>query len=283
MRKTLWTLNVGNYAPELCELTYPLLLAYARKIGADFQIINERRFPEMPVTYEKLQIFYLGRGNDWNVYIDSDAVIFPDMFDITERLTKDTVAHYNRDHCSNRFKMNDYFRRDGRHIGSANWFTVASDWCLDLWHPLGEFPYLGATAANTIATPKDLRFDWKLSRVLNEIRPIVTERQAGITPEHLIDDYTLSLNIARYGLKFTTVAEIMRQSNDQGIYAWHTHRMPIEKKLEQVRAGLGPGGANILRLEEFDKRDRPLKEWLAMYGVSKRDAEIEDVRITQDK
>lgn len=273
MRKTLWTLNVGNYAPELCELTYPLLLAYARKIGADFQIINERRFPEMPVTYEKLQIFYLGRGNDWNVYIDSDAVIFPDMFDITERLTKDTVAHYNRDHCSNRFKMNDFFRRDGRHIGSANWFTVASDWCLDLWHPLSS-----VASQNILANyPETLR----------EIRPIVVERQAGITPEHLIDDYTLSLNIARYGLKFTTVAEIMRQSNDQGIYAWHTHRMPVKKKLEQVRAGLGPGGANIMQLDEFSALkcgiQRTLKEWLALYGVSKRDAEIEDVRITQDK
>jgi hypothetical protein len=268
VKKTLWTLNIDNYAPELCELTYPLLLAYAKKMGADFQIINERRFPEMPVVYEKLQIFYLGRGNDWNVYIDSDAVIFPDMFDVTERIPKDTVAHYSRDNCINRFKPNEFFRRDGRDIGSANWFTVASDWCMDLWHPLSYDHSQHDCPALIRAS----------------IRPIVTERQAGIVPEHLIDDYTLSLNIARYGLKFTTVSEIMKRSNDQGVYAWHTHRMPLEKKLAQVRAGLGPQGANLLGLEEFqDSYPVPLETWLAGWGTARRPAAIEDLRITNDK
>jgi hypothetical protein len=275
MRKTLWTLNIGNYAPELCELTYPLLLAYARKMGADFQIINERRFPEMPVTYEKLQIFYLGRGNDWNVYIDSDAVIFPDMFDLTERIPKDTVAHYGRDHCINRFKPNAYFRRDGRNIGSCNWFTVASDWCIDLWHPLTR-----ELKDRIVASTDPLA----LRDALADIEPIVIERQSGITPEHLIDDYTLSLNIARYGLKFTTVLDIMRAANDQAVYAWHTHRMPVEKKLEQVRAGLGPRGANLMGLEEFDRvRNCPLKEWLKLYGTDRPQSQIEDMRTTNDK
>ena len=274
MRKTLWTLNIGNYAPELCELTYPLLLAYARKMGADFQIINERRFPEMPVTYEKLQIFYLGRGNDWNVYIDSDAVIFPDMFDVTERIGKDTVAHYSRDNCINRFKSNEYFRRDGRDIGSANWFTVASDWCLDLWHPLSS-----VASQNILSLhPETLR----------EIRPIVVERQAGITPEHLIDDYTLSLNIARYGLKFTTVAEIVARNSDRGVYAWHRHRIPVEQKLKEIREGLGPRGANLMDLEEFrvckDMGVWLLEQWLSTYGVSHPPTiPVEDLRITNDK
>lgn len=262
MRKTLWTLNVGNYAPELCELTYPLLLAYATKIGADFQIINERRFPEMPVTYEKLQIFYLGRGNDWNIYIDSDAVIFPDMFDVTERIRPDTVAHYGRDHCINRFKSNPYFRRDGRNIGSCNWFTVAGGDCIDLWHPLTRNGRDGTVVAPY--EPPALRM------ILDEIRPIVTERQAGITPEHLIDDYTLSLNIARYGLKFTTVLEIMQASNDRGMYAWHMHRLPLAEKTRQAREGMGPRGANLLGLEEFNLLpDYPLKRWLHRYGVAK--------------
>lgn len=253
MRKTLWTLNIENYAPELCELTYPLLLAYARKIGADFRIINERRFPDMPITYEKLQIFYLGRDSDWNVYIDSDAVIFPDMFDVTERIRQDTVAHYHRDNCINRFKSNEYFRRDGRDIGSANWFTVGSNWCIDLWRPLSNIEH----------------GHQNLAEITGEIRPIVTERQAGITAEHLIDDYTLSLNIARYGLKFTTVAEIMRQSNDQGHYAWHVHRLPLQKKFEQIREGIGPRGASLTTLEEFSAcKGFSFQNWMEEYGVN---------------
>jgi hypothetical protein len=246
MRKTLWTLNIDNYAPELCELTYPLLLAYAQKIGADFQIINERRFPEMPVVYEKLQIFYLGRGNDWNVYIDSDAVIFPDMFDVTERLSKDTVAHYGRDHYGNRFRGNSYSRRDGRDIGSANWFTVASDWCIDLWHPLQPFN------ENMVSLPE----------ALDAIRPIVLERQAGIDREHLIDDYVLSQNIARYGLKFTTVQDLMKASNDVAVYTWHTHRKTVTGKINEIREGLSG-----LKIDWLEKKTS--NQWLLDYAVNR--------------
>jgi len=244
VKKTLWTLNIGNYAPELCELTYPLLLAYAQKIGADFQIINERHFPEMPVTYEKLQIFYLGRDNDWNIYVDSDAVIFPDMFDVTARIQKDTVAHYGRDHANNRFRADAFFLRDGRDIGSCNWFTVASDWCMDLWHPLVDMP------SSAIA----------LEGALSAISPIVIERQAGIDAAHLIDDYVLSRNIARYGLKFKTVQEIMKESNDPGQYTWHTHRKSLPEKVSEVRAGLASLKINWLEKKSFH-------QWIAEYTV----------------
>lgn len=251
MRKTVWTLNINNYAPELCELTYPLLLGYANKIGADFQIINERRFPEMPVVYEKLQIFYLGRTNDWNVYIDSDSVLFPDMFDVTERIPKDTVAHYGRDHAGNRFRADGYFRRDGRDIGSCNWFTVASDWCIDLWHPLEN----GAALAD----------------VLPNIHPIVTERQAGIDREHLIDDYVLSRNIARYGLKFKTVYDLMKESDDKGMYFWHTHRKSLSAKVNEIREGIV--AAKLNTLDEYrEVKGRTLKQWLELHAVAKTES-----------
>jgi hypothetical protein len=85
IKKTIYTLNIDDYAPEICALTYPLIQAYARKIGADFQVIRERKFPDWPVVYEKLQIHELGQrdSNDWNIYIDSDTLINPEMFDIT--------------------------------------------------------------------------------------------------------------------------------------------------------------------------------------------------------
>ena len=79
MKKTLFTLNVNKYSPEIVELTYPHLKAYAHKIGAEFVEITERKFKKMPVTYEKLQIFNLGKDNDWNIFIDADAMIQPMM------------------------------------------------------------------------------------------------------------------------------------------------------------------------------------------------------------
>jgi hypothetical protein len=46
------------------------LQAYASKIGAEFRVIRERRFPGWPLDYEKLQIHELARedGNDWSIY-----------------------------------------------------------------------------------------------------------------------------------------------------------------------------------------------------------------------
>ena len=190
MTKTIFTLNIGDYAPEIRAITRPWLEYYANKIEADIFDITERRFPEFPVTYEKLQIWEIAQTlkSDWYIYIDSDALINPETPDFTNHLNKDTVAHNGRDYAGIRWTYDRYFRRDGRNIGSCNWLTIASDWCLDLWTPL----------------------DIPLERALANIRPIIDEHMSGeCKDEHLIDDYTLSRNIARFGLKFTTLTEIM--------------------------------------------------------------------------
>jgi hypothetical protein len=232
IKKTLYTLNIGDYAPEICALTYPLMQAYARKIGADFFVIHERKFPEWPVVYEKLQIFELGRlhGNDWNIFADADALISPEMFDITDFLSKNTVCHNGRDMASIRWKYDHYFRRDGRHIGSCNWFTVASDWCLDLWRPLE---------------------DLTLEQALPNINITIAERNSGLCKtEHLIDDYTLSRNIARFGLKVQTVIELCAQlgwrapgGQPFSPFLFHKYTIPNEQKIKEMLMILGtPNG-----------------------------------------
>jgi hypothetical protein len=225
VKKTIYTLNVGDYAPEVCSLTYPLMRAYARKIGADFHVIRERRFPDWPIVYEKLQIYELGRahGNDWNIYIDSDALVSPEMFDITEHLHKDTVCHNGRDMAGIRWKYDQYFRRDGRHIGSCNWFTVASDWCLDLWRPLE---------------------DLELEQAIGNIYITIGERNCGLCQnEHLIDDYTLSRNIARFGLKVQTVIEMCGRLGWHGPagqalspFLFHKYTISDEQKVREMLA-----------------------------------------------
>lgn len=217
MKKVIWTLNIGNYAPELTALTYPLLVRYAKKIDAEFRIITERKFPDFPVVYEKLQIHELGRDYDWNYYIDGDALIHPDMFDVTNHLNKDTVCHTAQDMAGNRWKYDDYFRRDGRHIGSCNWFTVGSNWCLDLWKPL----------------------DISMEEAIGNIFPIQHELNSGvITADHLIDDYTLSRNIAKYGLKFDTVRNIRAKTGDQGDYFHHLYTISIPEKRKLMETTL---------------------------------------------
>jgi len=224
LKKAIYTLNIGDYAPEITKLTYPLIKHYAKKIRAEFVIINQRKFNEWPVVYEKLQIYELAQelGTDWNIYIDSDALLHPDLPDITVMLPKDTVAHHGHDFASQRWVYDRFFLRDGRHIGSGNWFTIASDWCIELWKPLDDL------------TPEE---------AIANIYPTVGELTSGVIESaHLIDDYTLSRNIAKYGLKFTTIRHLFQQHNlPQGLF-WHQYVIPIEVKIKEMEKVLKQWG-----------------------------------------
>jgi hypothetical protein len=212
---------VDNYAPDITALTFPLLKRYAEKIGAEFQVITERKYPDMPPVYEKLQIRELGIGNDWNIYFDADALVHPETVDFTSLIHKDTVMHNACDMANVRWKYDEYFLRDGRNIGSCNWFAIASDWCIDLWNPL------------------DISFE----KALENIYPIPAELANGITKEHLIDDYALSRNIAKYGLKFRKAIEIQAETGMQAAnFFWHQYTVPVDEKVVMIRKVLGEWG-----------------------------------------
>lgn len=212
-KKTLWTLNIGGYAPEITRLTYPLFERYAKKIGADFRVITERVFPEMPIVYEKFQVWELGKANDWNIFIDSDAVLHPDCPDVTEVLSKDTVMCFATDYAPSRWKYDNYFRRDGRAIGWGNWFSVSSDWTRDLWRPLD---------------------DLTLAEAVENINVMVCE--GNMDKSHLIDDYVVSRNVARFGLKFKSFQTLLKESGrPNDTFFWHNHLIPLEQKKQDIR------------------------------------------------
>lgn len=216
-KKTIYLLNIEDYAPEITAITYPLIYSYADKIGANVFKITERKFPGFPVVYEKLQIYELAQehSNDWSIYIDSDALVHPETVDFTRFLHRDTVAHNGADMSAVRWEHDRYFDRDGRHIGSCNWLTIASDWCIELWRPLD---------------------DLTLEEALGRIHPTVNESNTIITKEHLIDDYVLSRNIAKYGLKFTTLTDLMPTIGLQGAnFLWHQYTIPIDEKVTQMK------------------------------------------------
>lgn len=261
MKKILWTLNIGgDYAPEITSITYPLLRLYARKIGADFRVISERRFHEWPIEVEKLQIYDLGRDADWNLFLDSDALIHPEMFDPTAYMPMDTVAHYGSDWATNRWNYNDFLLRDGRHISSCNWFTVASKLCLDLWHP-PDWTTPEETAAN--------------------IFPVVTEINAKcFQAGHLSDDYLLSVNIARYGLKFTTIDGIRNEKfklcpygskpKDDckigGPWVWHAYTLSRPEKVRQME--------EVLRAWQIESFVAHLQKREASYALDQKAGQI---------
>lgn len=65
IKKTIYTLNIGNYVPGDLRVTYPLIQAYAKKDPRRFPHHPERKFPDWPVVYEKLPRFQRGDKADY--------------------------------------------------------------------------------------------------------------------------------------------------------------------------------------------------------------------------
>jgi len=217
-KKTVFTLCLDGYMEDLCSVTFPLMRLWANKIDAEFFVINTRKFPDFLPVYEKMQIYTLGKEmeNDWNIFVDCDTLIHPDMIDITQHYQKDTVGHHGNDLASIRWRYNEYMKRDGRHIGSCNWFAIASSWCLDFWHPL-DYMTQDEAAKN--------------------IFPVLREKiEKNIEPVRLIDDYVMSLNIARYGLKYKNVRDVMESCGQpSNNFLVHDYGMPEEQKLAELK------------------------------------------------
>lgn len=220
IKKCIFTLAINNWQPEITEMTYPLMKRWADKIGADFHVINERLSPNWPITYEKFQIYKLAQEmeNDWNIYFDADALIHPETPDWTRYLKKDEVAHIGNDIAPVRWTYDRFFLRDGRDIGSCNWFTIASDWCIEAWAP------------TTDLTPAE---------VIARCFPTMAEEKSEvITPYHLIDDFLLGRNIAKYGLKFRTINSIIDEKYPNSEFFWHAYTLPPEQKSLEMKKTL---------------------------------------------
>ncbi len=217
MKKALYSLNFDNYAPEITALTYPFIERYAKKIGAEFKIITTRAFPTYPLMYEKLQIYELGAGNDWNYYIDSGCLVHPDLFDIAEVLPEDTVLSYNADFAGNRFCYDEYFRRDGRNIGTSNFLMVASHLTHEIWEPLEDIT---------------------IEEALKNIKIARGDTPAWRSDGFEIDDYVISRNIAKYGFKFKTFVSLLNEIGRPGDEYFYQEPLPQEEKIKKIKEKL---------------------------------------------
>jgi hypothetical protein len=214
-KKTIFTLNIDNYAPEITELTYPFFKRYADKIGAEFTVINKRKFPDYPVWYEKFQMYELSRDNEWSIFFDPDCLIHPSLFDITEILQENTVLTSGADFAGGLYKYDNYFRRDGRSIAAGSCLMVASYLCRELWEPLN-----------------DITLEEAVSRICLTIR----EKSLGLTQESGLDDYIISRNIAKYHLNYKTFAELLSEIGEPGVgYFFHNFGIAKIKKVEKIK------------------------------------------------
>jgi hypothetical protein len=170
-KKCIHVLNIGNYYPELTEITLPLIEKYSRRIGADLNIITDRKYNDYPVTYEKMQVHDYGKNYNWNILMDLDLLVNPNAPDITIN-PKDKVYTQYIFNASNYFQADRFFIRDGRDVALCAFFVMTTDLTHDLWKPLkGSYQ----------------------------------ENQHKTKREHIIDEYCISNNMAKYGLKYSGI------------------------------------------------------------------------------
>lgn len=178
MVKKLFVLRIGDYRPDLCQFTIPTIKAYAAKIGAEYIEITHAVHPDMPVTFAKLRVFDMGQDSDWNILVDADIMIHPGMPDVTQFLPPNAVASAFAFDADFMFHKNRFFERDGRNIGIVGNFVVTTKLTHDLWDYSQVF---------SIVDPADI--DLKT----------LTKR------DFIIDEYVLSHNLAKFGLRHTGI------------------------------------------------------------------------------
>lgn len=205
MSKCIHVVCLPGYQPAMCELTLPNLRAYAKKIGADFNLIDKTAFKSLdfPPNYEKFQIWLAGRDYEWNINIDADTVLHPEFPDITQDADPNKFCSLYGMQADYYFNTNSIpFQRDGRNQAIADQFTLSSRLTHDMWKPLaGKLSYSEMSSL----CKRDPR---------------------------QVSEFNLSYNLAKYGIKFG------------GIPALELHYSPmvttekLQKPEELIRAKL---------------------------------------------
>ena len=187
MRKVIHVVNINDFFPELFALTYPTIRSYAERNGYMINMITERKFPDYPINYEKMQVYEDGKNAEVNILCDADMLIHPEFPDVTTFLQRDSIAFNDNYNISWKYHVDRirYFMRDGRDVGIATNFVVSSDLTHDVWEPLS-------------LSQKDIE---DLAKKENTDTGGADGRGWG----HYADEFALSYNMAKYGLKYTGV------------------------------------------------------------------------------
>ena len=184
-KKIIHVVNINNFFPELFALTYPTIESYAQRYGYEINIISERKFPDYPLHYEKFQVYEDGKEAEVNILCDANMLIHPHLPDMVTHLRREAIAFNDNYHLSTKYHVDriPYFMRDGRDVGIATNFVVTSDWTHDAWEPIP-------------LSAKDIE-----SLAKKEVTEDGNQRGWG----HYADEFAISFNMAKYGLKYTGV------------------------------------------------------------------------------
>ena len=93
--KTLVSVAIGEKYQAIASWTFPIMDAYAKKIGADFRIITEVRHHGTFPMWEKLQVGRLLDSYDRVAFVDADIVIRPWADDLFKVVPSESFGIHN--------------------------------------------------------------------------------------------------------------------------------------------------------------------------------------------
>lgn len=183
----VWVLNIGNYRPEISKHTLPTIKAFADRIGAEYREITERKFQGWPITYEKMQVYELGKDYDWNILCDADVLIsskMPDLVKLAEKET-DTIISYQQCNIVDYFKYHESFK------------SLPAVPKID-----GSGSAIVAPSANFVITNKKTNIIYKPLGLTFE------EMVSNVKIPSMVDEYNMAVQMAENGLKTKTLRHI---------------------------------------------------------------------------
>lgn len=82
LRKAIVTVTIGPEYSKLAELTHPAMRQYAKRIGAEFVVIDSVEKSSPTAHFAKYRLYDLLKKYDRILYIDTDALVVPDCPDL---------------------------------------------------------------------------------------------------------------------------------------------------------------------------------------------------------
>lgn len=196
MKKLLVTLNINDYDKEITELTFPYMREYAKNIGADFHIITERKFPDLPLRLEEFQMYEFSKIYDWIIFLDADCLINPKGVDLTKLVEEDRVLiakyvpsthHFYPENIKGKYNLKYY---------APFFFLVLHKNSRDCVKPY-QNPYDYYEYINLNSTHPGMKTYMKIRTHLSEEK----------IKDTLIDEFLLTLNLHRYNIKTASLQE----------------------------------------------------------------------------
>ena len=149
--KLLITTRSDEKINEISSISHPVLKAYAKRVGADFMILDH--VPESDSGdglphYRIMKHYELHEEYDRILHIDSDMILSSDCPDVFKLVPYDKIASVYEDEGSRRVHRRNLIARIQQKFGSVDWdsgyintgFFLTSKCHRDIYQPIdGEY------------------------------------------------------------------------------------------------------------------------------------------------